>query len=138
VKPTVNSSIYVYQEFKKYGKLESLLVFNELNQGPWKWWRFGAGVLMLGFVNLLAFSPLSQFLGEAAGGMRADLILALSVLCYILLIEGWIWFKRIRARNCYRLIQNLSEKYDLSPKTALTLAPPTAEPLAAKTTSVPG
>ena len=83
---------------------------------------------MLAFTNLLAFSGLSRVLGEAAGGIPADLVVALSVLSYLLVVEGWIWFKRIRARNSYHLIENLSEKYEFSPRRAATVAPSTAEP----------
>jgi uncharacterized protein YbaR (Trm112 family) len=129
VNPTVNTSILKYEEFQKYDKLESLLVFNELNGGTWHWWRFGAGAVMLGCVNLLAFSPLSQILGDAVGGVPGDVILALGVLSFILLVEGWIWFQRIQSRRCYRLITKLTEKYDFSLKTAVALTPAPAEPV---------
>jgi hypothetical protein len=123
VRPIVAESLEMYEKAKEYDKLESLLVFNELNQGVWKWWRAGAGLVCLIFLNLLAFSRLSQILGDAAGGLTGEFVLAISILGYFLLFEGWIWFKRIRARNCYHLIANLAEKYNLSPKKPLSVIP---------------
>ena len=70
---------------------------------------------MLGFINVLAFSPLSHILGDAAGAIPADVILAISVFFWIVAMESWMWFKRIRARNGCRLIQELSQRYELSP-----------------------
>jgi hypothetical protein len=134
VRPTVADSCNLYEESKKYDKLENLLVFDELNQGAWKWWRGGTGVVLLVFINVLAFSRLSQILGEAVGGMPHEVVLALSILSYILVVESWIWFKRIEALNGYRLIANLSEKYDLSPKTRLSLTPPSPEPVVVQAT----
>lgn len=139
VRPTVADSLNAYANASppKYDKLESLLVFNELNQGVWKWWRGGVGLVLLVFVNLLAFTPHSQMLGDAAGGLPGAIVLAYAILGYILVIEGWIWFKRIQARNCYRLITNLSDKYDLSPKTPLAVAPSISAPEVVQPTPQP-
>jgi hypothetical protein len=122
---------------KRYDKLENLLAFDELHRGLWQWWRFGVGLILLGFINLLAFSRLPQLLGDAAGGMPAEVVLALSVLSFILLMEGWIWFRRIQAHHYHRLIGKLSQKYDLSPKTPLSLMPSTPAPVVVQTTPAP-
>ncbi len=136
MRPALADSLDLYEKSKKYDRLESLLVFNELNQGPWHYWRFVAGFLLVAFLNLMAFSPLSETLGDQAGGIPGDVVLALSVLCFILVVEGWIWFKRIRARNGFRLIASLAEKYELCPKTPLALVPSTSQPVSVPATPV--
>src|SRR5207253_1898935 len=76
--PTVKTSIDKYEnELKRYDKVESLIAFDEQHRGPWQWRRWGVGLILIGFVNLLAFTPLSQSIGGAAGGIPADFVLAL-------------------------------------------------------------
>ena len=132
VDPTVRASEDYYEKRNKYDKLESLYVFSKLNGGKWHWWRFGAGAVLLICVNLLAFTPLARIIGDAGGGVPEDVVQALSVLCFVLAVEGWIWFERIQARRCYQLISYLGKKYDFSLKAATSLPPATGEPMIAR------
>lgn len=136
VRPAVLDSLKMYEETRKYDRLENLLVFAELNQGAWKVWRYAAGVCLLVVIHVLAFTPLPQMIGDVVGGIPGDVVLAISVLLFILVMEGWIWFKRARARTSYGLIGNLVSKYDLTPKTPLLLGQSTPGPVAVQATSI--
>lgn len=77
-------------------------------------------MILLGFINLLAFTNLSQLIGNVAGGLPADAVLGLSVLCFILIVEGWIWFTRLQVSSQYRSMSHLTLKYDLRLKSLPT------------------
>jgi hypothetical protein len=127
--PTVNDSVHGFRDkLKWYDRLESLLAFDEQHRGSWKWWRQGVGLLLLGFINLLAFSPLSESIGEAIGGIPGDTIVALSILIFVVAMEGWIWFTRIQSKARQHAISDLAKKYNLSPKTPITVSASTSAP----------
>jgi hypothetical protein len=97
-----------------YVQLERFEMVREYMCGWWQMYRFGAGALLIGGINVLAFSPLAGVVAGASG-LSPEMIITLSILGQILFVEGWIWLLRLRLSVSLRVVKNLSRLYRLVP-----------------------
>jgi hypothetical protein len=60
------------------------------NIGSWRWWRYGVGHVLIGFLLLVAFYGYSLPVGDlpAAGPSGG---FSLGFLVFVVIVEGWMW-----------------------------------------------
>ena len=66
--------------------------------GPWQWFRFAYGFVAVGVVLAASFSRLPQLLSSKYPEIPPETYVALSILLFVITMEGWIWAMRIRAK----------------------------------------
>lgn len=118
----VASSETHYATWTNYIGLEQLhLVFTRYLTGAWQWWRFGTGALLILIINILASTTLAAAAGPKLA-LSADMCISLTILLYVAVMEGWIWIWRLRVKAGLWQLEDIRDKYDLTPS-----APPTSD-----------
>ncbi|MHC2275316.1 hypothetical protein ACVME8_001927 [Bradyrhizobium diazoefficiens] len=98
--------------------LEQLQLVENQVCGTWKWWRATVGVIWI-FVMLalaLVLPPESIRIGRAE--LPWGFVQAVSILIWVLLMEIWHWYVRIVTRVGVNTLENLKDKYSLTPLAA--------------------
>ena len=117
VTPVIVASFREYETENEFADLESLRVLNGFMTGAWQWWRFAVGFSLIAFINLIAFyPPFAQIVSQSMSGLPTEFLLAIGTFSFIVVMEGWIWYQRIRTRATFSLIQEYSDRYELISK----------------------
>jgi hypothetical protein len=125
VRPMINVSRERYALTNDLFGIEQLNLVARYMTGRWQFWRFVVMILMIAGIDTLIFS---DEIHAAAAGWIANLlppltvetisrlIPSLSFLVFVLVAEGWIFTQRLKVRTALVVIDELSDKYDLTPK----------------------
>ena len=111
IRPVVNASKETYRAGGQFAERAKLDLVEEFMLGSWQQWRFAFGGLLIVGINILELPHLASRLGAAIGGLDGEFVVALSILAFIVLMEGWIWFMRLRCRIARGEIKKLAAKY---------------------------
>jgi hypothetical protein len=118
--PTFHESENIYQQKKKFVKLEQLrLVFNWYLCGRWQWTRFVAGAVI---VALMIWMSFSYSVGRSAmqlgtHSIKLEIIISLIILLFVAVMEIWIWYMRLRVKAGLRLLDDMQYIYHFDPIT---------------------
>ena len=93
--------------------LEILANMRAYITGPWQWWRFGAGGIMVLALVLVAYRGVPQPLAQHAMLGDRDRTLGMMLLIYVVGFESWIWIERIKLGVAQRTLRQLGEQYVL-------------------------
>jgi len=95
-----------------YLKSECLKILNNYLYGNWQIKRFIAGFIVLILINFLVFTNLSNYISEKIGLNSSQFIKGIGVLIFIAVMEGWIWYIRIKRWFLLSYIDELNDKYE--------------------------
>jgi hypothetical protein len=98
VSPTIERSRNEYIAQRDHQSLIKLEIIEGYMIGPWQWYRFAYGLAAVGVVMAAGFSRLPQLLNSVYPPIPPESYVALSVLFYVITVEGWIWAMRIRTK----------------------------------------
>lgn len=119
-----DTSERIYRENREFFRLEALLAVINQVQGNWKWYRFCGGLVIITAMLILSFSPrvrglLVNATEPLTNGLPAKNLLSITecilVLFWVLLMEVWHWYIRIRTLVSLHLLEDLSVKYRMQP-----------------------
>ena len=121
IEQSVSENKEFYKTRHKYFKIVYLqLLITDYLRGNWQWYRFLIGGIVLLSVNLLIFTNLTQLIASAVNIKSIELIKSLGFAIFILVMEGWVWFMRLKRSNCIDLIDDLDEDYYLMERKSST------------------
>lgn len=122
IKPTVEKSRQQYLQLGDRSSLAKLEIVWRYLGGAWQWWRFAYGLMAIGLVVAASFSQLPQRLHALYSEIPPENYIALSVLLYVLSMEGWIWAMRLWARIAQDAVDLVLEILPPDLKTTVTTA----------------
>jgi hypothetical protein len=111
----VRRSREAYRTTSRFSQLASLEIVRHHICGSWQWVRFAAGGLMIAWIDLLVYTRRLDFIAKVLPGVSAELVFSFSFLAFILVIEGWIWYKRLWVLIALDVIEDLDTAYKLEP-----------------------
>jgi len=120
--PPIQTSRKYYENKLDYVELERLNIVVDEVAGSWKWWRNIMGLaLIVAMLGLVYYEPKMDTV--SIGGLQVSwqLLQALSILVWVVAMEAWIWYIRIRARISLNILQNLRSKYEFKAKVMPTV-----------------
>jgi hypothetical protein len=127
VTPIIKKSRQSYDSRRKYTERIELSIVSDYMLGNWHWLRFLIGGIVLTVLNLVSFNrSIATWISVApvpwlppfSTGRVLDLLPSLLLLLFVLLMEGWIWYKRIVMIVSLSLINRLNDGYSIEPKSA--------------------
>jgi hypothetical protein len=93
-------------------KLERVhLIYDRYMCGRWQVLRFVAGGIVLAILNVVAFSNIAETDSIKRIIGSRDLAISSLVLCFVLVMESWIWLVRLRVGAALTLLEYLDERY---------------------------
>jgi hypothetical protein len=107
-----------YLENENFARLEQLrLVFKWYLCGKWQWARFGVGGAIVALMNWLSFNYRAgvthfQVLGYS---IELELTISLTILCFVAVMEFWIWYMRLRVTAKRQILDDMHKVYRFSP-----------------------
>ena len=130
IMPEVEKSDQHYRTRSEYTKLETLKATAAYMAGKWNLARYAVGVALIVLLGILMFVPsVIGRLQGLLGGVSRDFIIASTMLLYVLVLEGWQWYKRLELWDYGYMLEEMNGKYTLTPKPpAPTVAVPVPEP----------
>jgi hypothetical protein len=120
-----------FREKRQYFALERLRLVRQQIQGNWKWWRFGAGAAIIVVTDAFAFVPaFRSFLAAQVMAVKAGLsaseaeafVYSLLVLSFVVVMEVWHYWIRLKTWISLDCIDELSENYILRRKQGTALS----------------
>lgn len=121
------SSRELFIKKRDYFSFERLTIVRAQIQGNWKWWRMVAGTIIIGTINAFAFIPAVRAamispLDVAKPGLSSQeaelFVYSLLVCLFVIVMEVWHYWIRLRTWHLLECIDDLSEKYSLRKKPA--------------------
>ena len=108
------ASDLLYESDKDYIGRERLCVVYIYMLGRWQLWRFLAGFLIICLMAFVAVSGsyFPHLLGPL-GDLSPDVVQVLAMLCFVLVMEGWIWTMRLRTSAKLDVLDELAPKYEV-------------------------
>src|SRR5216683_1299656 len=119
-RPISDASRDTYQRGQKYVSLIRLSIVSQYLRGTWQWWRFLTGIMILAALNVMCFSTVSgrllaEFITHWLPILNAVMVLQLLpsvlLLVFVVVIEGWIWYKRLVTAVSLSIVDRLGRTY---------------------------
>jgi hypothetical protein len=96
---------------------EELEVIQRYLCGKWQWYRFAlGGVVILGLAAIAYIKNNELNIIDALEPFSWDLVQALGMLVFVLVMEIWIWSERFRAKLSLEFLEDFRDRYSLLPK----------------------
>ncbi|TWB04527.1 hypothetical protein [Bradyrhizobium stylosanthis] len=119
-----------FREKREYFALEKLRLVRQQIQGNWKWWRLGAGAMIVVIIDAFAFVPAfrslvtAQVVAQKIGlppGEAETFVYSVLVLSFVVVMEVWHYWIRLKTWISLDCLDELGESYILrrKPGTAL-------------------
>jgi hypothetical protein len=105
----------IYREADNFARLEKLkLVYLWYLDGQWQKWRFFVGgiVVVVAAIVVPHAKPWLANIQVDGYVLSTERLVALLLLAYVAIMEGWIWRNRIRMSSQLDLIDELRQKYE--------------------------
>lgn len=105
-----------YQTRNQYLKQAKLSAVRNYIGGSWQWWRFGAGgVLIAGLLGVSLFG--ARIPAPSGASQASTLLVVMSLfLLFVVIVEGWMWFKRLTTVVLLTELDRLGADYELTPR----------------------
>lgn len=95
---------------------EALLeALKEYETGTWQWRRFIAGSVLILVINVFNVTHLDSLVVRRLS-WPVDLVFAMSILLFVCLMEGWMWYWRLRIHFDVSSIRWLAARFDFVPR----------------------
>jgi hypothetical protein len=114
IRPAMQESLATYKAEGAYVLLEEARQLDAYIAGKWKWTRFGVGLGFIGVLAGLAFTRGAEIVAQRANFLSAASLLSLGILLWVLSMEGWIWFHRLRSMFIIRYLGEMKTRYRLA------------------------
>ena len=95
IMPTIEESRKEYTKDEDQNSLFKLKIVEAYMTGPWQTYRFVYAFAAIGIVIAMGFSRLPQLLSSVYPSIPPGTYVAISVLLYVITVEGWMWLMRI-------------------------------------------
>jgi hypothetical protein len=110
---TVNKTVAYYTQHNAYLQLLEVELFvGEYLKGPWQIWRYCAGGVIVVIIDLVKYSRLYDRLSGIATFPTKDFALAVLLLIFVIVMEGWAWLCRMKFKAGRSLIERITSIYD--------------------------
>ena len=115
--PTViHASRAEFAASNQYANLAKLDIVWQYLTGKWQCIRFVYGFIAIGGVALLGFTDLATKFNKIYPAIPASTYVALSLLLYVVTLEGWIWAMRIKSKISQHAVDQVHVVYNLVPR----------------------
>lgn len=120
--PHAKKSAREFRTASEYFALERLRIVRAQIQGNWKWWRMAAGAIIIVVIDLFTFSAAFRTLTtQAIQSLRPDVsapeatsfVYSLLVAAFVVTMEVWHYVIRLKTRTSLKVLDDLSEHYEL-------------------------
>lgn len=111
----IEQSESFFRDNSNYLGLEKLrLVFDRYLSGSWQWYRFTAGFILVAAIAYFAFQR--ELLEDRFRIFQehSDILSSYLFLGYVLILEGWIWFKRLQVKGGIAMLTEFERSYELN------------------------
>ena len=71
------------------------------------------GILFLICLIIFQYTPLNNLANTYLSAKLADIMFPLTTLTFVLLFEGWIWWKRLETAFSLKLLDQLDSEYKM-------------------------
>ncbi|MEW6666791.1 MAG: hypothetical protein AB1512_16440 [Thermodesulfobacteriota bacterium] len=115
LRPAIRESRGVLEKAEGHLYLERISVVDAYVNGGWQSARFIVGALGILLLAFLCFSHFLEAISRSLGFLSSTGFMAIAIAFFVLFVETWIWFQRIRRRIVIRQLERLSLKYFLFP-----------------------
>jgi hypothetical protein len=112
---TFERSAERYRELDDRFGLEKLRITRAYIAGNWQWVRFAAGGLLIMCMLILAFSDSLRLTAVPALTRFVPYVPATTIMGFVVIMESWMWFVRIKTRIARSILDELADRYKLSP-----------------------
>ena len=113
-KPMLRESRLEYERQNDFFNLERLSIFERYMLGRWQIWRFLVGALMISaMIGVAVLKFLHAGRVPYLDGTPIGLLQAAGMLCFVAVMEIWIFAMRIKARAGLAALDELASKYEL-------------------------
>jgi len=113
---TFSESSERYKQLNDFFGLEQLLNIQRYIAGQWQWWRFGVGSVLVVAMLVFSFTNSAELLARALGAQAlAGYAPAMAILTFVLVVESWMWFMRIKTGVSQIILDELARQYRLQP-----------------------
>lgn len=113
VKSAIEKSKINYIQANDQFGLLSIIAIEKYILGKWLWTRFYIGSAIILLIDILAFSDLPIRLSVWLSIQSPSFITVSLILIYIVIMEAWIWIKRIQRKVYLSLLSDLKDVYVL-------------------------
>jgi hypothetical protein len=105
-----------YLSQKAYSRLFELrLFFDEYLCGSWQVLRFLTGAVMVGVIDVFAFTDIYARIPFSGPLRNKDFAGAALVFVFVFVFETWIWARRLQFRAGYSVVEELAASYKFEP-----------------------
>lgn len=116
IRPAIDESKKKYIENENISGLLSINSIDKFLSGKYINWRFGIGILIVLIMVLFSFTELPVEISVFFGIKSPDLLIVFLIFLYVVVIELWIWYQRLRRKIYLQLLIEIDEKYQLNLK----------------------
>ncbi len=104
-----------YKSEGLYLQLIQLKLFvNDYLRGRWHWWRSGVGAVIVAAIDVVAFTSDAR-LPKATALPSRDFLLATLLLAFVIVMEVWVWAKRLQVKFGHSLLARIATSYTFNP-----------------------
>jgi hypothetical protein len=114
----IRDAMMVHMKNKNFCETACLEIWTRYLDAPWQWYRFAAGAVVIGMLNLVIFTGLAGFISHKSSHLSTDLLTTIGIVLFILVMESWIWIMRVKTRVGIHTVRELTTMYEISPKKA--------------------
>ncbi len=115
IQPTEIKSIENSKKLNEIYQEEIINIVSQHITGKWKTKRYIVGYLLL-LVLIIILNFKFFIIQNLPLITDPDLLVSYSILIFIILIEGWTWFSRIKTYICINYLEKLKNKYSITKK----------------------
>ena len=115
--PMIEESRRLFLSTSDHVALERLEIFEHYQMGRWQWWRFLLGVLIIAGMIAIALHKGSH--GGAlpyVGDIPVEVIQIVSMAFFVVTLEVWISYMRLRTIAQLAAIDRIAQRYELKPR----------------------
>lgn len=113
--PAIEKSESYFRKDSNYLCIEKLrLVFDRYLSGSWQWYRFAFGLILVVAISYFAFQR--ELLEDRFRVFQnhSNILSSYIFLGYVLILEGWIWFMRVRVKGGIAMLTEFERSYVLN------------------------
>ena len=116
IRLAIDESKKVYIENENFIGLLSINSIDEFLSGKYINWRFGIGIFVVSIMVLFSFTDLPAKIATLVNIKSPDLLIVSLIFLYVVVIELWIWYKRLRRKIYLNVLSEINNDYQLITK----------------------
>lgn len=112
-KPSYEESQQILKDEEDWPRLGALEHTYEGICGNWVIYRFIIGMILAVGMTVTIYTNLGGYIATALGFQSIQFTEALSFLLFLIVVEPWKWFMRIRTKIAQNIFKKMSEEYKI-------------------------